>query len=108
MQNISALALNDLPYITGLTPADAFQNLLEKCCWSAENDPAERAMVLSYGGVAPAGRDPKHSAAKVKHHPQQRRPNRAPSKDESSRREHACRRLGRSGEEVVLASSDNN
>ncbi|MBK9074797.1 MAG: hypothetical protein IPL77_07415 [Flavobacteriales bacterium] len=51
MQNISAvLALNDLPYITGLTPADAYQNLLEEMLLERlESDPAERAMVLSYG-----------------------------------------------------------
>jgi len=111
MQNISAvLALNDLPYISGLTPADAFQNLLEEMLLERlENDPTERAMVLAYGkdllqqwmqpavasrlkeeappeGTTPPDRVRSFKGVKVDH----------------AAREHACRRLGRSGEELVL------
>ena len=112
MQNISAvLALNDLPYITGLTPADAYQNLLEEMLLERlENDPAERAMVLSYGKgllqrwtrpeatsqlqveAPPAGSTPPEPKRTFKG-----------SKIDHAAREHGCRRLGRSGEDVVLA-----
>lgn len=112
MQNISAvLALNDLPYITGLTPADAYQNLLEEMLLERlENDPAERAMVVSYGkGLLQRWTRPEAtSQLQVEAPPEGSAPPEPKrtfkgSKIDHAAREHACRRLGRSGEEVVLA-----
>jgi hypothetical protein len=112
MQNISAvLGLNDYPYITGLTPADAYQHLLEEMLMERlENEPTERAMVLNYGNrllrqwtepavaaqlhveAPPLGAPPPEPKRKFKGF-----------KIDHAARENACRRLGRSGEEVVLA-----
>ncbi|MBK6831287.1 MAG: DUF3883 domain-containing protein [Flavobacteriales bacterium] len=112
MQNISAvLALNDLPYITGLTPADAFQNLLEEMLLERlESDPAERAMVLSYGnGLLQRWTRPEATSQLQMEAPPEGSAPPEPkrtfkgSKIDHAAREHACRRLGRSGEEVVLA-----
>lgn len=112
MQNISAvLALNDLPYITGLTPADAYQNLLEEMLLERlENDPAERAMVLAYGkGLLQQWTRPA-VAAQLKLEeppagslPPERTRTFKGAKVDHAAREHACRRLGRAGEEMVLA-----
>ncbi len=112
MQNISAvLALNDLPYITGLTPADAYQHLLEEMLLERlENDPTERTMVLAYGKsllkqwTQPAVatqltvEEPPPSSK-----PPERKRTFKGVKVDHAAREHACRRLGRSGEEMVLA-----
>lgn len=112
MQNISAvLALNDFPYITGLTPADAYQNLLEEMLLERlENDPTERAMVLEYGkGLLKQWTRPTGAAQlTVEAPPQASRPPEPKRtfkgvKVDHAAREHACRRLGRSGEEMVLA-----
>lgn len=112
MQNISAvLALNDLPYITGLTPAAAYQNLLEEMLLERlEQDAVERAMVLGYGkGLLQQWTKP-GKAALLNEEPAPEGtlpPDRARSfkgvKVDHAAREHACRRLGRSGEELVLA-----
>lgn len=112
MQNISAvLALNDLPYITGLTPADAYQNLLEEMLLDRlENDQTERAMVLAYGkGLLKQWTQPTVAAQLTLEAPppSSKPPERTRSfkgvKVDHAAREHACRRLGRSGEEMVLA-----
>jgi len=112
MQNISAvLALNDLPYITGLTPAEAYQNLLEEMLLERlENDPAERAMVLAYGkGLIRQWTHPAvatqmlEEAPPAGSTPPERKRSFKGVKVDHAAREHACRRLGRAGEEVVLA-----
>ena len=112
MQNISAvLALNDLPYITGLTPAAAYQNLLEEMLLERlEQDAAERAMVLGYGrGLIKQWTMPEAAAKLMKEPPPEGTlpPVRGRSfqgvKLDHAAREHACRRLGRSGEELVMA-----
>lgn len=112
MQNISAvLALNDLPYISGLTPADAYQNLLEEMLLERlENDPAERAMVLAYGkGLLRQWTQPvaaaqlKVEAPPAGSAPPERTRSFKGVKVDHAAREHACRRLGRSGEELVVA-----
>lgn len=112
MQNISAvLALNDLPYITGLTPADAYQNLLEEMLLDRlENDQTERAMVLAYGkGLLKQWTQPTVVAQLTLEAPPPSSKPPEPKrtfkgvKVDHAAREHACRRLGRSGEEMVLA-----
>lgn len=112
MQNISAvLALNDLPYITGLTPADAFQNLLEEMLIERlENNPAERAMVLQYGkGLLQRWSRPEATSKLQLELPPKGSAPTQPKRSfkgvkiDYAAREYACRRLGRSGEELVLA-----
>jgi len=112
MQNISAvLALNDLPFITGLTPAHAFQHLLEDMTLDRlENNPDERAMVLQYGERLVRQWNSKDTTSEQEEEeapPKMEPP--IPQHDFKARkvdyaaREHACRRLGKYGEEWVAA-----
>lgn len=112
MQNISAvLGLNDFPYITGLTPADAYQNLLEELLMERlENDTTARAMVLNYGKrLLKLWTEPAVAAQLHVESPPLGTPPPEPKrkfkgvKIDHAIRENACRRLGRSGEEVILA-----
>ncbi|MBK7084220.1 MAG: hypothetical protein IPH53_05965 [Flavobacteriales bacterium] len=111
MQNISAvLALNDLPHITGLTPADASRTSWRKCCWSAWSAIRPNAlwcfrmaMVCSSDGRGLTTSQLQMEAPPEGSAPPEPKRTFKGSKIDHAAREHACRRLGRSGEEVVLA-----
>lgn len=114
MQNISAvLALNDLPFLRGLVPAKNFQRSLEPQVLAyLDANPGLRAQLLEYGQVRSKQlvlEDFHDSAALVEepapHYepkPPRERTFRATRVDFAAR-EHACRRLGRSGEDLVVA-----
>ncbi len=114
MQNISAvLALNDLPFLKGLPPARNFQRALEPLvlAYLAEH-PARRVELLAYGQHRHAQQslhqlfDAAALAEEPAPHYQA-----APERDRSFRgvkvdfasREHACRNLGRSGEDLIVS-----
>jgi len=113
MQNISAvLALNDLPFLRGLVPAKNFQRSLEPQVLAyLDAKPQLRAQLLEYGQFRSKQLvlDEFHSSDSLVEEPA---PHYAAKPDHErtfrgqkvdfAAREHACRRLGQSGEDLVL------
>ncbi|MDX9751782.1 MAG: DUF3883 domain-containing protein [Flavobacteriales bacterium] len=112
MQNISAvLALNDLPFLKGLVPAKNFQRMLEPLVMAYVDAHADiREALLRYG----AGRTAQlrlHELLETPNLVEESAPPHA-AKETTRRfegkfidfaaREHACRRLGASGEELIM------
>jgi len=114
MQNISAvLALNDLPFLRGLVPAKNFQRSLEPQVLAyLDANPSLRAQLLDYGQLRTKQlvleefftQDSlvEEPAPRYQPGPERERSFRAMKVDFAAR-EHACRRLGRSGEDLVVS-----
>jgi len=113
MQNISAvLALNDLPFLKGLLPARNFQHTLEPLVLSyLDAHPEKRAQLLLYGQhrnaqqslteLLDAGMLVAEEAPHYEPGPERERSFRAVKVDFATR-EHACRNLGSSGEDLIV------
>ena len=114
MQNISAvLALNDMPFLKGLVPAKNFQRMLEPLVMAYVDANADiREALLRYG----TSRTPEQrlqelldtpSLVEEPAPPYTAKPN--PERKfegkviDFAAREHACRRLGQSGEELIVS-----
>lgn len=113
MQNISAvLALNDLPFLRGLLPARNFQRSLEPLVIAyLDANPAKRDQLVAYGALRKtqlaltelfdAGSLVAEEAPTYQARPSTERSYRAVKVDFASR-EHACRNLGRNGEDLIM------
>lgn len=114
MQNISAvLALNDLPFLRGLLPAKNFQRSLEPQVLAyLDENPDMRSHLLEYGNQQSRQKSlveqfdadslleepaPQYTAP-----PERERTFKGKVIDFAAR-EHACRRLGQSGEELIVS-----
>lgn len=114
MQNISAvLALNDLPFLRGLVPAKNFQRSLEPQVMAyLDANPSHRSQLVEYGQVRSkqlvledlfaADALVEEPAPHYEASPERERTFRAIKVDFAAR-EHACRRLGQSGEDLIIA-----
>jgi hypothetical protein len=114
MQNISAvLALNDLPFLKGLLPARNFQRALEPLVLTyLDAHPAKRAELVQYGlqrssqqkltDLFDAGTLVEEPAPHYEAKPERERTFRAIKVDFAAR-EHACRNLGRDGEDLIMS-----
>jgi hypothetical protein len=114
MQNISAvLALNDLPFLKGLLPARNFQRSLEPLVLAyMDAHPEKRTALLAYGQHRNAQQSlldlldaetlVEEPAPHYEARPARERTFRAIKVDFASR-EHACRNLGRSGEDLIVS-----
>lgn len=113
MQNISAvLALNDLPFLKGLLPARNFQRSLEPLVMAyLDANPDKRSQLVAYGALRKsqqaltelfdAGSLVAEEAPTYQARPSAERSYRAIKVDFASR-EHACRNLGRNGEDLIV------
>jgi len=113
MQNISAvLALNDLPFLKGLLPARNFQRSLEPLVLAyLVAQPENRAQLVAYGqqrnaqqkltDLFDAGTLVAEPAPHYEAKPERERTFRGIKVDFAAR-EHACRNLGRSGEDLIV------
>lgn len=113
MQNISAvLALNDLPFLKGLLPARNFQRSLEPLVLQYLDDqPDRRAQLVNYGKHRTAQQSltellvadmlVEEPAPHYEARPARERSYRAVKVDFATR-EHACRNLGTSGEDLIM------
>jgi hypothetical protein len=114
MQNISAvLALNDLPFLKGLLPKRNFQRSLEPLVMAyLDAHPEKRADLVAYGKHRSAQQSlldlldadtlVEEPAPHYEARPARERTFRAIKVDFASR-EHACRNLGRSGEDLIVS-----
>jgi hypothetical protein len=113
MQNISAvLALNDLPFLRGLVPAKNFQRSLEPLVLEyLDAKPQLRAQLLQYGQIRSKQLvlDEFNSSNSLVEEPAPHYEAKADyertfrgQKVDFAAREHACRRLGQSGEDLVV------
>jgi len=114
MQNISAvLALNDLPFLRGLVPAKNFQRSLEPQVLAyLDANPALRTQLLEYGrhrskqlaldDLFTSDLLVEEPAPHYQQKPERERTFRA-TKVDFAAREHACRRLGTSGEDLIVS-----
>ena len=114
MQNISAvLALNDLPFLKGLLPARNFQRALEPLVLEyLDKNPEKRSELVNYGKqrtaqqslteLLDAGSLVEEPAPHYEAKPARERSYRAVKVDFATR-EHACRNLGTSGEDLIMA-----
>lgn len=114
MQNISAvLALNDLPFLKGLLPARNFQRSLEPLVLAyLDAHPEKRTALLAYGQHRNAQQSlldlldaetlVEEPAPHYEARPARERTFRAIKVDFATR-EHACRNLGRSGEDLIVS-----
>ncbi len=114
MQNISAvLALNDLPFLRGLVPAKNFQRSLEPQVLAyLDADHKLRAQLLEYGQLRTKQLvlDELHATDSLVEEPapryepkQDRERSFRGRKVDFAAREHACRRLGHSGEDLIVS-----
>ncbi len=114
MQNISAvLALNDLPFLRGLLPAKNFQRSLEQHVLAhLDANPNISAQLLEYGrlrtkqSMVPELFETAQLVEEPAPHYEpkaEREHSFRATKVDFAAREHACRRLGNSGEDLIVS-----